>query len=123
MAEPASAGGVGYAFAAGTITITGSVLGMQYDALMAALSGALLALALAEQQLPPRRLAVWLITTVMIAAWAAPVASVWLVGLIPSIAEASEALRLVCAALIGAGAKSIIPAVIGRAADTIKGGS
>ncbi|MFT4172834.1 MAG: hypothetical protein QM639_09770 [Rhodocyclaceae bacterium] len=123
MTEPASAGGAGYAFAAGTITITGSVMGMHYDALMAGLAGALFALAMSDHQLPPKRLVAWLVTTVMIAAWMAPVIGAWLVSSVPAFAPVDEALRLACAALIGAGAKSLIPALVGRAARTIDGGT
>ncbi|MDQ7989007.1 MAG: hypothetical protein REI09_05165 [Candidatus Dactylopiibacterium sp.] len=122
MSEPTTTTAAGYAISAGMITITGGIIGMQYDALLAALTGALFALALHGEQLPPWRLGIWLVTSVMIAAWASPALTTWLVSMAESLQPATEALRLTCAALIGAGSKSLIPAVMGRAARTIEGG-
>jgi hypothetical protein len=122
MSEPATAG-AGVVIYVGTVSLAGKLVGMDVDAVWAALAGVLFALAFTEHQLPLKRLVIWLITTVMIAAWLAPVVSAWIVFQAEYLASVAEALRLACAFLIAYGAKSLIPAVVGRAARTIDGGT
>lgn len=123
MAEPASTGGSAYAIAVGTITISGGVIGLQYDALIAALAGALFALSNSSDVMPRRRLFIWLVTTVMISAWTASIAASLAVVQWESLAPVVEPLRLLIAALCGAGARVLIPALIGRAGRTLGGAS
>lgn len=99
MAEPASST-VGIAIAADTITLTGSILGVQYDALLAGLAGGLVSLS----YLPPMR-------GPQIAGWFAPVASVTAANYFPFLSSAGESgIRIAAAAGLGLCAQVIIPA-------------
>lgn len=109
MAEPASST-VGIAIAAGTITLTGSILGVQYDALLAGLAGGLVSLS----YLPPMRwsrIASSVAGSSLIAGWFAPVASVTAGNYFPFISAAGESgIRIAAAAGLGLCAQVIIPA-------------
>ena len=109
MAEPASST-VGIALAAGTITLTGSILGVQYDALLAGLAGGLVSLS----YLPPMRgpqIAGSVIGSSLIAGWFAPVASVTAANYFPFLSSAGESgIRIAAAAGLGLCAQVIIPA-------------
>ena len=109
MAEPASST-VGIAIAAGTITLTGSILGVQYDALLAGLAGGLVSLS----YLPPMRgpqIAGSVIGSSLIAGWFAPVASVTAANYFPFLSSAGESgIRIAATAGLGLCAQVIIPA-------------
>jgi hypothetical protein len=108
MAEPASST-VAVAIAAGTITLTGSILGLQYGYLMAGLSGGLMALSMAE---PTTRLR--MATSVAISALAAGYATPVLVAFANEYLAwtgrvAHDAFELFCAAGIGVSAHTALP--------------
>ncbi|MET3132854.1 hypothetical protein AAKU55_003135 [Oxalobacteraceae bacterium GrIS 1.11] len=109
MAEPASST-VGIAIAAGTITLTGSILGVQYDALLAGLAGGLVSLS----YLPAMtwgRIAGSVAGSSLIAGWFAPLASIAAANYFPFVAGAGEStIRIAAAAALGLGAQVIIPA-------------
>ncbi|MET3134605.1 hypothetical protein AAKU55_004905 [Oxalobacteraceae bacterium GrIS 1.11] len=110
MAEPASST-VGLAIAAGTITLTGSVLGVQYDALLAGFFGGLVSLSYLPT-MTRTRIAGSVIGSSLIAGWFAPLASVTAANYFPFVAGAGEAtIRISAAAALGLCAQVIIPAV------------
>ncbi|WP_317201498.1 restriction endonuclease [Janthinobacterium sp.] len=110
MAEPASSTVVGIAIAAGTITLTGSVLGVQYDALLAGLFGGLVSLS----YLPAMtwgRIAGSVAGSALIAGWFAPLASITASNYFPFMSAAGEStIRIAAAAALGLGAQVVIPA-------------
>lgn len=109
MAEPASSM-TGIAIAAGTITLTGSVLGVQYDALLAGFCGGLVSLS----YLPPMRwnkIAGSVIGSSLVAGWFAPIGSAAAANFFPFMAGAGEAaVRIAAAAALGLCAQVVIPA-------------
>ncbi|MDC8758589.1 restriction endonuclease [Janthinobacterium fluminis] len=109
MAELASST-VGIAIAAGTITLTGSILGVQYDALLAGFFGGLVSLSyLPAMSLP--RIAGSVVGSSLIAGWFAPVLSVAAANYLPFVAGAGEsAIRIAAAAALGLCAQVLIPA-------------
>ena len=113
MAEPVSST-VGIAIAAGTITLTGSILGVQYDALLAGFFGGLVSLS----YLPPMtwgRIAGSVTGSSLIAGWFAPLASITAANYFPYLSGAGEApVRISAAAGLGLCAQVIIPAVFAR---------
>lgn len=121
MPEPTSTS-TGIAIAAGTITLTGSVVGLGYDVLFAAFIGALLALALSDE-MPRWRLALTVVTTALIAAWLAPVlAAAVAASFAWARAVSSDALRLASAGLLGATTQSLLPVLL-AAIKTRAGGA
>lgn len=109
MAEPASST-VGIAIAAGTITLTGSILGVQYDALLAGFFGGLVSLS----YLPAAtllRTAGSVVGSSLIAGWFAPLLVMVAGNYFPFITGAGETpVRISAAAALGLGAQVIIPA-------------
>jgi len=121
MPEPTSTS-TGVAIAAGTITLTGSVVGLGYDVLFAAFVGSLFALML-QPEMPRRRLALTVITTALIAAWLAPVVEV----VLPTIFAwarpiPSNALRMASAVILGATTQRLLPMLL-TFADKRAGGA
>lgn len=115
MAEPSTATGGGVALAAGTITLTGSILGLQYDALLFGLAGGLVSL----MHLPPDhpalgtmwRTAGMLAASAFFAAVLSPAAAPALYGLADWALRIPEnAVRLAAAALIGLTLQWLVPA-------------
>lgn len=107
MAEPASST-VGIAIAAGTITLTGSILGVQYDSLLAGLAGGLASLS----YLPTTtivRTAGSVASSALIAGWCAPFAVLAVANFLPS-AAGEPAMRIAAAGVLGLCAQVIIPA-------------
>ncbi|KQW97145.1 hypothetical protein ASC94_10160 [Massilia sp. Root418] len=109
MAEPASST-VGVAIAAGTITLTGSILGVQYDALLAGLAGGLVSLSYLPP-MSPVRIAGSVAGSSLIGGWFAPLASITAANYFPFISGAGEtAVRIAAAATLGLCAQVLIPA-------------
>lgn len=111
MAEPASST-VGIAIAAGTITLTGSILGLQYGYLMAGLFGGLVALSVAT---PTTRLR--MATSVAISALAAGYSTPVLVVFANEYLAwtgrvARDSFELFCAAGIGVSAQTALPGAL-----------
>lgn len=111
MPEPA-ASTAGIAIAAGTITLTGSILGVQYDALLAGLFGGLVSLS----YLPAMtwgRIAGSVAGSSLIGGWFAPLASAAAANYFPFVAGAGEsAVRIAAAAALGLSAQVAIPGVL-----------
>lgn len=109
MAELASST-IGVAIAAGTVTVTGSVLGVQYDALLAGFFGGLVSLS----YLPAMtlgRTAGSVAGSALVAGWFAPFASVAAANYFPFVAGVGEpAVRIAAAAALGLCAQVLIPA-------------
>lgn len=122
MAEPTTtttAGGV--ALAAGTITMTGSIFGLQYDALLFGLAGSLMSL----MHLPPdhpalrtmTRTAAMLFLSTFFAGVLSPLAAPALHGALEWTHKIpAEPIRLAAAALIGLGLLWAIPVAMKRMA-------
>lgn len=110
MAEPASST-IGIAIAAGTITLTGSIFGVQYDALLAGFFGGLVSLS----YLPPMtrtRIAGSVAGSSLIAGWFAPVASITAGNYFPYLSGTGEVtVRIAAAAALGLCAQVAIPAL------------
>jgi hypothetical protein len=109
MSEPATTTSI--AISAGTVTLTGSLLGMSYDALLFGLVGVLFSL----RMLPPMsrwQLLIAVITTTMLAALSGPVLAGWAVSRIASIADHENLMQSLAALLVGALAQLVFPAVL-----------
>ncbi|OWY31819.1 hypothetical protein CEJ45_24165 [Herbaspirillum aquaticum] len=76
----------------GTVTLTGSFLGLQYDLLLAGIFGGCVALSFTRQT-PLLRMAITLITSALVAAYGGPVrlGAAWCDGGTPGPAQASGA--------------------------------
>lgn len=100
----------GIAIAAGSITLTGSVLGMQYDALLAGLCGGLVAL----PYLPPmrwRKIAGSVTGSALVAGWFAPLAVAAAANYFSFLGNADpNTLRIAAAAALGLCSQVLIPA-------------
>jgi hypothetical protein len=121
MAEPASSSVVGVAIAAGTITFTGSFLGVQYDALLAGFFGGLMAFS----YLPPMtrwRIAGTLATSALLAGFFAPVLAAAAVNYLPWLKGLADFTRLAVAAALGVFAQpllSAVPTIISRVSGKV----
>jgi hypothetical protein len=111
MAEPASSTAA-IAFAAGTITLTGSILGVHYDALLAGFAGGLVALSYLPP-LPPMRIAGTVVAAALLAGFFAPVMSAGAVNYFPWLTVMGDSLRIAMAAGLGICGQALIPAVLG----------
>ncbi|WGG51834.1 restriction endonuclease [Rugamonas sp. DEMB1] len=107
MAEPASST-VGIAIAAGTITLTGSILGVQYDALLAGLAGGLVSLSYLPA-MTLARIAGSVAGSSLLAGYFAPLIALGIANYFPFAAAAGDGMRLASAAGLGLGAQVIIP--------------
>lgn len=122
MPEPTSTS-TGVAIAAGTITLTGSVVGLGYDVLFAAFVGALFALTLFPE-MPRWRLALTVVTTALIAAWLAPVFAAALPAtFVWARSVSNDSLRLASAGVLGATTQSLLPVLLSFAKNRAGGAS
>lgn len=119
MAEPTTTTTSGIALAAGTITLTGSIVGLQYDGLLFGLAGSLMSL----MHLPPDhpalrtmgRTALMLCLSTFFAGALSPLAAPALHGALEWTAKIpAEPIRLAAAALIGLGLLWAIPVAMRR---------
>lgn len=110
MAEPASST-AGIAIAAGTITLTGSILGVQYDALLAGFFGGLVSLSYLPP-MPRTKLAGTVAGSSILAGYFAPVLAVGAAHYFPWLAGIGDIMRLACAAGLGVSAQAVIPAAL-----------
>lgn len=111
MADPTSTTVAGAALAAGAITITGSILGVHYDTLLAGLFGGLVSLS----YLPPMSL--WrsagsVLTSALLAGFFSPVIAAAGANYFPWLATLGDHLRIAGAAFIGLSAQSLIPIML-----------
>lgn len=110
MAEPASST-AGVTIAAGTITLTGSILGVHYDALLAGFFGGLVSLSYLPP-MPVLKIAGTVASSSILAGFFAPLVAVMAMHYMPWVSGAGGGLRLACAAGIGLTAQAVIPAVL-----------
>lgn len=112
MAEPTSNAAAGIAIATGAVTITGSVFGLQYDALLFGLFGGLLSLMHLDAMSLKRTVAT-LASAAITGALFAPVAVGFAQGSVDWIAKVpAQPLRLGCALLIGCFLQAIVQLVL-----------
>lgn len=111
MAEPASSTAAGVAIAAGAITLSGSILGVHYDALLAGFAGGLVWLTF-QPSMPAVRIASSMVASSLIAGFFAPLAAVGAVNFFPWLSEVGDSLRMAAAAGLGIGAQVIVPALL-----------
>jgi hypothetical protein len=109
MAEPTSST-AGIAIAAGTITLSGSILGVHYDALLAGFFGGLVSLSYLPSMSIPR-IAGTVIASALTAGFFAPVLSVAAVNYFSWLAGTGDNARIAAAAAIGLCAQVAIPAI------------
>lgn len=109
MAEPSI---TGIAIAAGTITLTGSILGVHYDALLAGFAGGLVALSYLPS-MPAMRIAGTVVAASLLAGFFAPVLAFGAANYFPFLTGAGDSLRIAMAAGIGIFGQALIPAVLG----------
>ncbi|MFM2086309.1 MAG: hypothetical protein RLZZ237_1178 [Pseudomonadota bacterium] len=111
MAEPAitAAGG---ALALGTVTLTGSILGLEYETLLVGMFGGLVALSMIE---PTTRvkMVVSVITSALVAGYVGPIAHAGAMEYFPWASKSAEALRWFCAFAAGVSAQTIVPLALG----------
>jgi hypothetical protein len=123
MAEPASST-AGIAIAAGTITLTGTILGVHYDALTAGLFGGLVSLSYLPA-MPVLRIAGSVATSSLLAGFFAPLIAAAAVNYFPFLGGMGDYMRIAAAAGLGISAQAVIPAVLNwiRAKGEAKGGA
>lgn len=115
MAEPNSSAVAGVAIATGAITLSGSVLGLQADALLFGLFGGLLWLMHESKPMSKARMAGTLAAAALVAGMGAPIAIAWLLDSFPWVATVPrEALRDACAAGVGFAAQWLLPFLMGK---------
>lgn len=110
MAEPASST-AGIAIAAGTVTLTGSILGVQYDALLAGFFGGLVSLSYLPS-MPVVKTAGTVAGSSILAGFFAPVIAAAALHYLPWIEGVGTGLRMACAAGLGVSAQAVIPAAL-----------
>ncbi len=122
MTEPVSTTATtGIALAAGTLTISGSILGVQYEALLAGFFGGLCYLT----YIPPTtklRVATSLAVSSLMAGFFAPILTVGLLNYLPWLVQAGETtLRIGVAAWVGLAGQSALPAILSKMNKKIEG--
>ena len=107
MAEPtiSAAGG---ALALGTVTLTGSILGLEYDVLLVGLAGGLVALSMVEQT-GRLKMAISVVTSALVAGYVGPIAHAGAMEYFPWTAKSADAVRWFCAFSAGVSAQTIVP--------------
>ena len=108
------------AIAAGNITLSGSVFGMQYDALLACVFGGLVSLT----YLPPLSLAKRLGTvagSALLAGFFAPLIAVAGLHYLPWLQSVGDATRIASGAALGIAAQVLVPAGLRRLRSLVDG--
>jgi hypothetical protein len=108
MAEPASSTAAGVAIAAGTITLTGSILGVHYDALLAGFAGGLVWLTF-QPAVSVVRIAGSIVASSLIAGFVAPIVAAGAVNYLQWLAALGDHMRIASAFGLGVGAQVIVP--------------
>ena len=108
MAEPATTAGI--AVAAGTITLTGSIFGIDYDMLLAGFFGGLVSLSFLEQ-MTKTKVATTIASSSIAAGLFGPTAVVVSLHWFPFLADLGTGVRLFSGALIGLFFQTAIPAL------------
>lgn len=121
MAEPAASTSAAIAIAFGTVTVSGSLLGIQYDALLAGFFGGLVSLSV----LPPMsnwKIAGSVVCSALLAGFFAPLCAAAALNFLPWLSAVSELTRLACAVVIGICWQPILPAGLSRLRSVIGSG-
>jgi ABC-type multidrug transport system permease subunit len=116
MAEPASSV---VAIAAATITLSGSVIGLQYDALLAGFFGGLLSL-LYLPPMPALKIAGAVAGSALLAGFFAPVIATAAQHYFPWLQPLGDFLRLAGGAALGLGGQVLIPAGLRRLRSLVR---
>lgn len=111
--EPVSTSTAGIALAAGTITLTGSVFGVQYEALLAGFFGGLCYLSYVTPA-TKLRIATSLATASLLAGFFAPFLTVGLLKFLPWLSEVGDGLRIGVAAWVGLAGQSAMPFILAK---------
>lgn len=119
MAEPASAI-ASTVIAAGTVTLSGSVFGLQYEALLAGLLGGLISL-LYLPPMPALKVAGAVAGAALLAGFFAPVIAAAALHYFPWLQAVGDFMRVACAAALGLGAQVLIPACLKRLRAVVGG--
>lgn len=113
MAEPAASTTAAIAFAFGTVTISGSLFGIQYDALLAGFFGGLVSLSV----LPPMsnlKIVGSVVGSAVMAGIFAPICALGALNYMPWLEPIGEITRLASAVVIGICWLPILPACMNR---------
>ncbi|MBF8176931.1 hypothetical protein [Herminiimonas contaminans] len=111
MAEPTSSTAA-IAFAGGAITLTGSLMGVQYDTLLAGFTGGLISLSYQSASLSPLRVIGGLAGSALLAGFCAPVLALGAFYYVPWMRDLGDFLRIALAGLLGICAHVLIPAAL-----------
>lgn len=112
MAEPASSTAI-IAIAAGTITLSGSVFGMQYDALLAGFLGGLVSLSYLSP-MSVLKMVGTVSSSALLAGFFAPVIAVAALHYWPWLQSVGDFVRIAGGAALGIGAQVLVPAGLRR---------
>lgn len=112
MAEPSTTT-VGIAIGLGTVTLTGSIFGVQYDALLAGFFGGLISLSFMPA-LTRWKIAWSMATSSILAGYFAPVGAAAALNYFGWLSAVGDLTRLACAVAIGFSWQALLPAVIRR---------
>lgn len=110
MPEPASATATGVAIAAGTITLTGSIFGVEYEMLMAGFFGGLVSLSFLPQ-MSRMRVAGTIAASSIAAGFFGPAIAVTGLHYFPYLADLGVGIRLGAGATTGLFFQTVIPAI------------
>lgn len=124
MPEPTTSAAAGYAVAVGTVTLTGSFLGLQYDLLLAGFCGGCLGLSITRQT-SIMRMIVTLITSTLTAGYVGPMFMAWAAqsSMFGWTANIPDQMRLFSAFAIGASTQTLGPYAIQWAKGKLGGGN
>lgn len=101
--------------AAGMMTITGGILGMQFDALVMGFLGGLIALSFQERQQGYLRMLSSVFSASILAGFGAPICVAIILHWVAFLSTVQDvALRCACAGGIGLVAQNIVPAILER---------
>lgn len=120
MTEPTSTA-TAAAIAAGAITITGSILGIHFDALLIGFAGTLGALSF-QNESRLLKLASGMLLSTLCAGLLSPMGASTLWHLMPWLATSADPLRIPIAGLLGMTSQLLFPAIISRATSIINTG-
>ncbi|TDY35082.1 restriction endonuclease [Janthinobacterium sp. 75] len=112
MTEPATITAAGGALALGTVTLTGSILGLEYDVLLVGLAGGLVALSMVDQT-SRLKMVISVMTSALVAGYVGPIAHAGALEYFPWTAKSADAVRWFCAFAAGVSAQTIVPLGLG----------
>lgn len=119
MAEPLSSTAT-IVIAAGSITLSGSVFGIQYDTLLAGFFGGLLSLSYLPPMSAPKMVGT-VAGSALLAGYFAPVIAVAALHYLPWLQSVGDFTRIAGAAALGIAAQALIPAGLKRLRSYVGG--